>query len=96
MRKTLLTLTAAAAIGTAGMSSMPTPANAVAWWVAPVIIGAAVGGTALVATSAANAQGYYAEPGPGSVYVRPTASAPQCFWARERVAGGWRRIQVCN
>jgi hypothetical protein len=94
MKKTLLTLTAAAAIGTAGIAAAPTQANA-AWWVAPVIIGSAVVGTAAVA-SAANAQGYYGPAaGPGTVYVRPTAST-QCFWARERVPGGWRRIQVCN
>lgn len=95
MKKTLLTLTAAAAIGTAGLSAAPTQASA-AWWVAPVIIGGALVGTAAVA-SAANAQGYYEPaPGPGSVYVRPTTGASQCFWARERVGGGWRRIQVCN
>jgi hypothetical protein len=91
MKRTLLTLAAAAAIGTAGMSA----ANAAPFWVAPVIIGGAIVGTAAVAT-AANAQGYY-DPAPrGTVSVRPMASATQCFWARERVQGGWRRIQVCN
>jgi hypothetical protein len=95
MKKTLLTLTAAAAIGTAGLSAAPSAANAAPFWVAPVIIGGAIVGTAAVAT-AANAQGYY-DPAPrGTVRVRPTASATQCFWARERVPGGWRRIQVCN
>lgn len=95
MKKTLLTLATAAAIGTAGMSVAPTTASATPVWVLPVIIGGAIVGTAAVAT-AANAQGYY-DPAPrGSVYVRPTAGATQCFWARERVGGGWRRIQVCN
>lgn len=97
MKRTLLAVTAAAAIGTAGMTAAPSPADAAAWWVAPVIVGAAIGGTALVATAAAaNNRAYYAGPGPGTVYVRPSAAPAQCFWARERVAGGWRRIQVCN
>jgi hypothetical protein len=96
MKKTLLKFAAAAAIGTAGLSTAPAPADAAAWWVAPVIVGAAIGGTALVATTAANAQaGYYAE-APGTVYVRPTTAPARCYWARERVRGGWRRVQVCD
>ena len=105
MRKTLLTLASTAAIALGGLSVAPQPANAVAWWVAPAIVGGVVVGGAM---GAAAAQNYYQGPNaPGhyayvpaqpydayasDVYVQPR----DCFWTRERVRGGWARVRVCD
>jgi hypothetical protein len=32
----------------------------------------------------------------GEIYVRPSAAPRSCFWARQRVPGGWQRIRVCD
>ena len=102
MRKTLLTLGATAAIALGGVSTAPQPANAIAWWVAPAIVGGVVVGAAAGAIAgshayaAPNAYAYVpAQPGP-DIYVRPSAAPRTCFWARQRVAGGWQRIRVCD
>jgi hypothetical protein len=106
MCKTLLTLASAAALALGGLSVAPQPANAVAWWVAPAIVGGVVVGGAVGAAAATNyyagpnAPGHYAYVPPqpydamasANVYVEPRS----CFWARQRVAGGWARIRVCD
>jgi hypothetical protein len=97
MKRTLIALTAAAALG-AGTVTMPTSANAYPAWVIPAIVVAGVGGVIVggaAIASSRQAQAYY-EPR-GTVYVRPGGEPRSCFWARERLPnGGLRRIRVCN
>ncbi len=96
MKKTLVALSAAAALGAATLT-VPTSANAYPVWVIPAIIAAGVGGVVVAgaASSAAYADPYY---GPrGTVYVQPTAPrATGCYTARERTSQGWRRVRVCQ
>jgi hypothetical protein len=92
MRTHLMALSAAAVIGTASLAA-PSPAQAHAWWVVPVVIGGVlVAGAAAAAASQPYPYGAY---GPayyrGNVSVRPT-----CRIVRERVPGGWRRYEVCR
>jgi hypothetical protein len=92
-----MTLAAAGAIGLAGLASTSQPANAVAWWVAPAIIGAAgagIVGGAMVTSNAAYAAAVQPAPA-GAVYVQPASGFTECRIIRERVAGGWRRAQIC-
>lgn len=95
MKKTLVSLTAAGALALAGLS-LPSPAQAAPIWLIPAIIVAGVGGAVIdTAATAANDLAY----GPrsaGNVYVRPAEQAPNCQIMRERVPGGWRRVQVCD
>ncbi|MCZ7658235.1 MAG: hypothetical protein M5U07_10450 [Xanthobacteraceae bacterium] len=96
MKKTLIALSAAAALG-AGTMTVPTSANAYPAWVIPAIIAAGVGGV-VVGGAVINQQAYAASPyyAPrGTVYVQPTAPAASCYVARERTARGWRRVRVC-
>jgi hypothetical protein len=84
MKKSILSLVAATALGLA-VTAAPKPANAVVWWVVPAIAAGVVGGAAVGAatTNAAYAQADY---GPrGAVYVQPTAG---CHWARVQTASG--------
>jgi hypothetical protein len=89
MKKTIISLAAAGALAAAAVTAAPQPANAVAWWVAPAIIGGVIVGTAAGAT-VANAN--YARAEAGNVYVRPTG----CYMARQRIDGVWHRVRVCN
>jgi hypothetical protein len=90
MRNTLITLSAAAAVGLA-VTAAPQPAHAV-WWVAPAIVAGVVGGVA-VGSAAANANNYAYYRGPGDVYVQPT-SAP-CRWRHIERHGRIYRERVC-
>ena len=128
MRKTLATLATTGVLALGGLSGAPQPANAVAWWVAPAIVGGViVGGAAGAAANTyyagpngpgpyayapgynaagyayapgyyATAPRYYVPPQPydamasSEVYVEPRS----CFWTRQRVAGGWARVRVCD
>lgn len=101
MKRTLMTLAAAAVIGTAGMAATTQSAQA-AWWVAPAIVGGVLlGGVTVAAAANANGPyGYYNGYGyapQGNVYVRPAAAAEfsNCRISRERVPGGYRRVQIC-
>jgi hypothetical protein len=99
MKKTLMSLAAAAVIGTAGMAASTQSAQA-AWWVAPAIVGGVLlGGVTVAAAANANGPyGYYDGYAPqGNVYVRPAAAAEfgNCRISRERVPGGYRRVQIC-
>jgi hypothetical protein len=110
MRKTLVTLAATGALALGGLSAAPQPANAVAWWVAPAIVGGVIAGGAVGAAAANNyyagpnapghyayAPGYYVPPQPYDGYsARAEYMEPSCYWTRERVRGGWRRIRVCD
>ena len=91
MRKSLIALSAAAVIG-AGTIAAPTSAQAHAWWVVPAIVGGVlIGGTALAAASSPYGYGY--GPGYRTGYV---GVQPSCRIVRERVPGGWRRVQICR
>lgn len=90
MRKTILTLATAAAVGTAGVAVAPQPANAVAWWVAPAIIGGVVVG-ATAGAMAASPRAYAYEPR-GNVYIEPTA----CYRERQIINGRVRTVRVCD
>jgi hypothetical protein len=92
MRKTLMALSAAAVIGTASFAA-PSPAQAHAWWVVPVVVGGVIlGGAAIASASQPYGPGYY-----GPAYYRGNVSVrPSCRIVRERVPGGWRRYEVCR
>lgn len=91
MRKTILSLVTAAAVGVAGMAATPQPANAM-WWVVPAIVGGAVLGVG-VGAAAANANQPYPYASERDVYVQPTAG---CHIERERIDGRVRRVRVCD
>lgn len=97
MWKTVMTVTAALALGLATVS-LPTKADAYPVWVIPAIIGAAIVGVGTGAAVAdANHTAYYAPAG-GTVYVQPSAARAEavCHIVRERTAYGWRSVQVCD
>lgn len=89
MKKAILPLLTAGAVGVAGLTAAPQPAHAVAWWVAPAIVGGAVLGVGVGAV-AANQQ--YAYEPRGNIYVEPSG----CHIERQRINGHWRRVQVCD
>lgn len=99
MKRTLMTLAAAAAIATAGTAATTQPANAAAWWVAPAIVGGVLVGGIVAATAAQNSYGYnsygYYQPR-GNVYVRPAHSMSNCYTAHEQTRRGWRSVRVCE
>jgi hypothetical protein len=106
MTRTILSLAAAAAIGTAGLTAAPQKAEAMAWWVVPAIVGGVVvAGTVGAAAANANANaiygyqqpyGYGPAPAGGAIYVRPTGGA-DCTIMRERMPNGQiRRVRVCE
>ncbi len=96
MKKTMMTLLTAGAVGVAGLTAAPQPAHAF-WWVVPAIVGGAVLGVG-VGAAADNAarQPYAYEPYAyeprGNVYVAPTA----CHYERQRIGHAWHRVQVCD
>jgi hypothetical protein len=93
MKKTILTLATAAAVGVAGLTVAPQPANAVVWWVVPAIIGGTVLGVG-VGAAAANANQPYPYASERNIYVEPTAG---CHVERQRMSDGrLRRIRVCD
>jgi hypothetical protein len=92
MKKTILSLVTAAAVGTAGLTAVSQPAHAV-WWVVPAIVGGAVVGVGVGAAADNAAHQQYAYEPRGSVYVQPTAD---CHIVRERIDGQWRRMRVCD
>jgi len=97
MKKTLTALGTVAFIGIGALATA-TPAGAFVWWIAPAIIGGAAAGGAIANDAYNYSYGpdYYAYgPAPGTVYARPYAEAT-CHVVRERVPGGWRRVEVCD
>lgn len=96
MRKTLLALTASAAIAGSGLVA-PTPAQAHAWWIAPAIIGGVLVTGAVIANSRAYAYGPYGPYyGPAYYSGGMVSVAPSCRIVRERTMDGWRRVRVCR
>lgn len=101
MRKAILSGIAAVAVGAAAITAAPQPANAVAWWVVPAIVGAGVVGVGAGAIAQEQANNAYYGPH-GNVYVRPMASATyaepveSCRIVRERINGRWQRVQICG
>jgi hypothetical protein len=93
MKKTILSLVTAAAVGIAGMAATSQPANAVVWWVVPAIVGGAVLGVGVGAAAANSRQPYAYEP-QRNIYVEPTAD---CRVVRQRMDDGrLRRVRVCD
>ena len=99
MRRSILTLAAASAIGVAGVAAAPQQAHALAWWVVPAIVGGVVVGAG-VGAAAANQADYSYAPGyapaygaRGSVYVEPTAA---CYRERQVIHGRVRVVRVCD
>ena len=100
MKRTIVTLVAAAAVGAAGLTAMPRTADA-QWWIAPAIIAGVVGGVAVGSAVQANAYPYdtnaSAVAPAGTIYVQPTRSARSCEIVRERMSdGSIRRVRVCD
>ncbi|HEY4141273.1 MAG TPA: hypothetical protein VGM57_07665 [Pseudolabrys sp.] len=92
MKKTILSLVMAAAIGLAGMTATSQPANAHAWWIIPAVIGGAV--LVVGVAAAANASQPYPYGYQRNVYVQPTAG---CYIERRQLSDGrLRRVRVCN
>jgi hypothetical protein len=93
MKKTILSLATAAAVGVAGLTAAPQPANAVVWWVVPAIVGGAVLGVGVGAAAANSRQPYAYEP-QRNIYVEPTAG---CHVERQQLSDGrLRRVRVCD
>jgi hypothetical protein len=93
MKKTILSLATAAAVGVAGIAATSQPANAYAWWVIPAIVGGAVAGVG-VGAAAANASQPYPYAYERNVYVQPTAG---CHIERQQLSDGrLRRVRVCD
>jgi hypothetical protein len=93
MRKSLIALGAAAAVGLA-VTAAPQPAHAV-WWVAPAIVAGVVGGVA-VGSAAANANNYAYYNGPGDVYVEPSPAVTSCRWIQTERHGRIVRERICG
>jgi hypothetical protein len=92
MKKTILSLVTAAAVGIAGMAATSQPANAHAWWVIPAIVGGAV--LVVGVAAAASASQPYPYGYQRNVYVQPTAS---CHIERRQLSDGrLRRVRVCD
>jgi hypothetical protein len=94
MRKAIVAITAAAALGVA-VTAAPKPADA-AWWVAPAIVAGVVGGVALGAAANNSAYAYYNDPyyyGAANVYVAPT---PSCRWIEVERRGRIIQRRVCG
>lgn len=93
MKRKILSLATAAAVGIVAFTAAPQPANAVVWWVVPAIIGGAVLGVG-VGAAVANSQQPYAYEPERNIYVEPTAG---CHIERQRMDDGrLRRVRVCD
>jgi hypothetical protein len=92
MKKSLIAMSAAAAVAV-GTFAVPQKAEAHAWWWIPAAIvgGVVVGATVAAPRAYAYPRGEYYAP-QGAVYV----NQPNCRIVRERVPGGFRRVEVCN
>jgi hypothetical protein len=92
MKKTILSLLTAGAVGIAGLAAAPQPAHAFVWWVIPAIVGgAALGVGAGAAIDNSEHQRYAYEPR-GNVYVEPSG----CRIEQQRINGELRRVRICG
>jgi hypothetical protein len=89
MKKTIVALTAAAAL--TGAAIQPVAAHPA--WLVPALIVAGVGGVVIGGAAIANANAY----GPhGNVYVQPYAG-PGCRIMQQQYPDGtWRNVRVCG
>lgn len=94
MRKTLIALTAAAALTLGTFTTTPVQADPfVAWWWIPVaLIGGAVVGSAVVAPAYAHPRAYAAAPR-GTVRVQPSRCR---LVAQPGLFGGYHYVEVCR
>ena len=92
MKKAILSLLTAGAVGVAGLTAAPQPAHAVVWWVIPAIVGGAVLGVGVGAAADNAAHSQYAYEPRGNIYVEPYG----CHFEQQRINGVWRRVQVCD
>jgi hypothetical protein len=96
MKKTLTTLTAAAALGVATVA-VPAPSNAMdpwtaaAWFVGGVFVGGLVAGPAYAAYPYGYRYSYAYSP----VYAAWGPAPTQCYWTTMKRGGVWRNAQVC-
>ena len=90
MKRTLVAMSAAAALAM-GTFAVPQQAEAHAWWWIPAAIvgGVAVGAAVGAPYAYAAPRGEYVYGGYGPSYGR------DCRIVRERVRGGWRRVEIC-
>lgn len=94
MKKTILSLVTAGAVGVAGMTATPQPANAVVWWVVPAIVGGAVLGVGVGAAAANSSHASYAYEPERNIYIEPTGG---CHFVRQRMDDGrLHRVRVCD
>ncbi len=91
MKKTILSLATAVAVGLAGLTAAPQPAHAF-WWVIPAIVGAGVVGVGAGAAIDNSAHRTYAYEPRGEVYVAPSG----CHFESQHIGGHWRRVEVCG
>lgn len=91
MKKTILSLLTAGAVGLAGVTVAPQPAHAF-WWVVPAIVGAGIVGVGAGAAIDNSAHQQYAYEPRGEVYVAPSG----CHTERQRINGEWHRVRVCG
>ena len=105
MRKTIVTLAAAAAVALGGLTAAPRAAQA-QWWIAPAIVGAGILGLGIGAAVAGGCNygcgyGYYGYAyAPGYAYVPTYAYAPVGYAYAPNVGyarpyGCWRRYGGC-
>jgi hypothetical protein len=87
MKKTIIALTAAAALSGAAIQ----PAAAHPAWLIPVLIGAGVGGVVVIGATAANAYGPH-----GTVSVQPYAGPGCRVMQQQNPDGTWRNVRVCG
>src|SRR5438309_91695 len=83
VKRTILSLVTAGAVGVTGMAATPQPANAVVWWVVPAIVGGAVLGVGVGAAAANSGPRAYAYD--RDITVQPTAA---CHIERQRMDDG--------
>jgi hypothetical protein len=96
MKKTLLTLAAAAAINTIVVASLPIPASAQDSWPRTAVVNA---GSGLVIIGGPNRPTAVVVPVLTTarvVSVGPLTRVSGCYWARERVRDRWLRFRVCG
>jgi opacity protein-like surface antigen len=88
MKKTIVALTAAAALSGAAIQ----PAAAHPAWLLPVLIGAGAATVVVGGAAIANANGPH-----GTVFVQPYSGGPGCRVAQQQNPDGtWRNVRICG
>jgi hypothetical protein len=92
MRKAILSVRTAGAVGLAGLTAAPQQAHALVWWVVPAIVGGAVLGVGVGAAADNAAHQQYAYEPLGNIDVETSG----CHFERQLIDGQWRRVRVCG